>query len=123
MLYKQVSWYDRKDRAPGIISNLFCANIQSINGMSSETIVTIIELTMVALVGVTIGMIVSPVSAIMALLFSPIIIGGSYMSATITFKKKGRRDEDVINKIDDFQAANALLLDVIINYRTVISFG
>ena len=91
--------------------------------MSSETIVTIIELTMVALVGVTIGMIVSPVSAIMALLFSPIIIGGSYMSATITFKKKGRRDEDVINKIDDFQAANALLLDVIINYRTVISFG
>ena len=27
MLYKQVSWYDRQDRAPGIISNLFCADI------------------------------------------------------------------------------------------------
>ena len=45
------------------------------------------------------------------------------MTATISFKKKGGRMNNMSEKIDDFQAANALLQDVIINYRTVISFG
>ena len=91
--------------------------------MTSETLVTIVELITMTLVTLVISMIVSPVSAMVALLFSPVVIAGAYLSTTIQFKRKGGRMNNMSEKIDDFQAANALLQDVIINYRTVISFG
>ena len=123
MMHKQIGWFDRKDRAPGIITNVFNADIKALNGMTSETIVTIFEVLLVFTFGMTVCLIVSPPAALNAFIFSPIMIGGSYMMATVSFKnsamaKKGRGD-----LIDPYQASNALLADVIINYRTVVSFG
>lgn len=53
MMHKQLGWFDRKDRAPGIIQNIFNADIQSLNGMTSETLVTIFEVLSTSALGFT----------------------------------------------------------------------
>ena len=43
VVYKQISWFDREDRAPGILTGVFSENIIELNGMTSEVVVTIVE--------------------------------------------------------------------------------
>ena len=123
MMHKQIGWFDRKDRAPGIITSVFNADVKALNGMTSETIVTIFEVLLVFTFGITVCLIVSPPAALNAFIFSPIMIGGSYMMATINFKNSALAKSGKAGNIDPYQAANALLADVVINYRTVIAFG
>lgn len=123
MMYKQIGWFDRKDRAPGIITNVFNADIKALNGMTSETIVTIFEVLLVFTFGMTVCLVVSPPAALNAFIFSPIMIGGSYMMATINFKNTAMAKQGKAGNLDPYQAANALLADVVINYRTVVAFG
>jgi len=51
IMHKQVSWFDREDRAPGIITTVLSADIASLNGMTSEVLVTIFELAAVTTLG------------------------------------------------------------------------
>ena len=46
-----------------------------------------------------------------------------YMQATIKWGNKGGRMVDGSEKISDYEKSNALLSDVVINYRTIISLG
>ena len=41
--HKQLSWFDRKDRAPGILTNIFSENVTRVKGMTSENIVMMAE--------------------------------------------------------------------------------
>lgn len=43
ILYKQISWFDNKERAPGILSNVLSEDIACLNGLSTETISTLLE--------------------------------------------------------------------------------
>ena len=45
------------------------------------------------------------------------------MATRLNWGKKGGKNTADIVKVDDYDKANALLSDVIMNYRTVISFG
>jgi len=51
ILHKQISWFDREDRAPGILTNIISADISSLNGMTSEVLVTVFELLCVITLG------------------------------------------------------------------------
>ena len=48
---------------------------------------------------------------------------GMYMQATMKWGRKGGKIVDGSEKISNYEKSNALLSDVIINYRTVISLG
>ena len=54
---------------------------------------------------------------------SPIAIGAGYFSARLHFGRKGGKSKAENKIVDDYEISNALLSDVILNYRTVISFG
>mmetsp|Transcript_33800 Transcript_33800/g.44614 ORF Transcript_33800/g.44614 Transcript_33800/m.44614 type:complete len:284 (-) Transcript_33800:1325-2176(-) len=126
ILHKQISWFDREDRAPGIITNTISSNIASLNGMTSEVLVTLWELACIMLIGMIGGAIFCWQAAILAFLLSPIMIIGMYMMATMQFGNKGGRWKDVnggSDELDSYAKSNALLSDVVINYRTVISLG
>ena len=56
ILHKQVSWFDREDRAPGIITNIIASNIASLNGMTSEVLVTVFEVVAVAAIGLIVSL-------------------------------------------------------------------
>lgn len=51
------------------------------------------------------------------------MILGLYFMATMQWGNKGGRFTDSEQGIDNYERSNALLSDVIINYRTVISLG
>ena len=51
------------------------------------------------------------------------MIIGMYMMSTMQFGNKGGRFNNESEDINDYEKANALLSDVVINYRTVISLG
>jgi ABC-type multidrug transport system fused ATPase/permease subunit len=38
IIYKDISWFDSKDRAPGILTNIVSEDISLLNGMSTETV-------------------------------------------------------------------------------------
>lgn len=115
ILMKHVGWFDSKDRAPGVLVNTITEDITKLNGLTTEALGIIVE----ASVGMTVsaaicfyftwqlGLVVTAVSPLMAL-------GGLGMSK-LQFNQKG---------VDDaYKHANALLSDIVINYRTIISFG
>ena len=126
ILHKQVSWFDREDRAPGIITNIISSDIANLNGMTSEVLVTLFELCSIVIIGLVGGIYFSWQAAILCFVLSPIMIVGMYKMMTMQFGQKGGRrsaDGSDPNKINDYEKANALLSDVVINYRTIISLG
>lgn len=125
IMHKQISWFDREDRAPGIITSVISSDIAALNGMTSEVLVTIFELVAIVILGMSAGIYFNWKAAIVCLVCSPIMIIGMYMMATMQWGNKGgRRNEgNVADGVDNYARSNALLSDVIINYRTVISLG
>lgn len=125
ILHKQISWFDREDRAPGILTNIISAEITSLNGMTSETLVTLFELGSTCVLGFTGGLIFSWEATLIACLCSPIMVVGMYMMSTLHWGHKGGKSKDLTRdlEVDDYSKSNALLSDAIINYRTIISLG
>lgn len=123
VLYKQISWFDREERAPGILTNIMAENITELNGMSTELLVTIVEVIFSLAFSCAFGIFLCWQQGILCLLLSPIAIGAGLASARLHFGRKGgkRRGEEA--QVDDYEKSNALLSDVILNYRTVMSFG
>lgn len=124
MMHKQVSWFDREDRAPGIITTVISSDISALNGMTSEVLVTIFEVVAIVIIGMVGGLYFCWQAAIVGLVCSPILIVGFYMMATMQWGSKGGRNTNSTDdEIDSYARSNALLSDVIINYRTIISLG
>jgi ATP-binding cassette subfamily B (MDR/TAP) protein 1 len=88
IMYKQVSWFDREDRAPGILTNIMSENITELNGMTSETVVTVVEVIFSLTFGILGGFILCWQQAVIAFVLSPIAIGGAYAGTRIFWGKK-----------------------------------
>ena len=123
VLYKQISWFDREERAPGILTNIMAENITELNGMSTELLVTIVEVIFSLAFSCAFGIFLCWQQGILCLLLSPIAIGAGLASARLHFGRKGGKRRGEEKQVDDYEKSNALLSDVILNYRTVMSFG
>lgn len=55
IIYKHVSWFDSKDRAPGIITNILAEDVSEVRGLSTETVSLYLE----AILGMVIGLIIA----------------------------------------------------------------
>lgn len=125
ILFKQVAWFDREDRAPGILTNVLSEDVSSLNGMTTETVSTLVEAFLGLLLGLLISMAISWRMALLTVAVSPVMLIGVYAMSRLQWgnksgKSKADRDSSTI---DEYEQSNALLSDVIINYRTVIGFG
>ena len=50
-------------------------------------------------------------------------MGGTIVATRMHWGKKGGKSKADQHEVDDYDKSNALLSDVIMNYKTVISFG
>ena len=125
ILFKQVEWFDREDRAPGILTNVLSEDVSSLNGMTTETVSTLVEAGLGLILGVVISSFLSWRMALITIACSPVmLIGVVAMSRLQWGNKRGKSKHEVQNSgVDAYEKSNALLSDVIINYRTVIPFG
>lgn len=92
--------------------------------MTSEVLVTIFELAAVVCLGLIGGIYFCWQAAVLCFVCSPIMIFGTYMMLTMQWGQKGGKNKALTEGgVDEFEKSNALLSDVILNYRTVQSFG
>ena len=59
-LHKQISWFDRQERAPGVITSVFSENMEALRGMTTETLVKYFESIFTFAIGLTAGIIFCP---------------------------------------------------------------
>lgn len=116
VLHKQLSWFDRQTRAPGVLTAIFAEDISQLNGMTTETIIVMLEACMIMLIGIVIGCFYSWEVVGISLLCSPFMFVGYWATAKIS--SKGTKVEQ-----DSYANANALLSEVVLNYKTVKAFG
>jgi len=55
IIYKQLSWFDSEKRAPGILTNVISEDISTLNGMTTETLSTVVEAALGLVLGLILG--------------------------------------------------------------------
>lgn len=123
IIYKQLSWFDSEKRAPGVLTNLMSEDIQTLNALTTETIIVILEALLNMVVGIALGLIFCYVQTLYVLCASPLLIVGAYFTSRLQWGNKGGKWGANVKNADKYAKANALLSDVVINYKTVIAFG
>lgn len=93
--------------------------------MTTETVATLVEAIMSLVLGLLISMFFSWRMALLTVACSPVMLIGVYAMSRLQWgNKRGKNTtNDKTTVTDDYAKSNALLSDVIINYRTVISLG
>lgn len=76
ILYKQVQWFDREERAPGILTNVLSEDISALNGMTTETISVMIEVSCSLILGLLISSILAWEMALFTVVCSPVMLVG-----------------------------------------------
>ncbi|CDW90568.1 abc transporter [Stylonychia lemnae] len=126
MIKKNIEWFDKKERAPGILSSLYLEDISHIKGLTSQTQGLVLEAILCLIIGITLAFISSWKIALVTLSISPLLILGGVAEQMIvwgSFKKSAKQVKGKEEEIDPYDRANALLSDIIINYKTVIGLG
>mmetsp|Transcript_20905 Transcript_20905/g.32378 ORF Transcript_20905/g.32378 Transcript_20905/m.32378 type:complete len:145 (+) Transcript_20905:2444-2878(+) len=123
LIHKQIAWFDRKERAPGILSNVLSEDISSLNGLTTETVATIFESFLAIVIGIAVSAFLEWRMAIVCFLATPFVLLGGILMARLDWNKRPGGKGTKQKTIDPYEASNALLSDLILNYRTVISFG
>ncbi len=83
ILFKHLAWFDNKDRAPGILSNVLSEDITLLNGLSTEVIAVIIETTLCFAIGMILSLIYSWRVGLVCIGVSPFVLLGGIMMARI----------------------------------------
>lgn len=123
-MFKHIAWFDRKDRAPGILSNIISEDISILNGMTTEHLAILIEAYGGLIIGAAIALFYNWKMGLITCLFAPFISVGGIMMSRLAWKTKaGKLNSEEAKKDDPYEMSNALLSDILINYRTVIGFG
>jgi len=76
ILYKQVSWFDREDRAPGILTNVLSEDVSALNGMTTETISVLFEAFLSLILGMFLSMLISWRMSLLTVACSPVMLIG-----------------------------------------------
>jgi ATP-binding cassette, subfamily B (MDR/TAP), member 1 len=124
IIFKHLAWFDRKDRAPGILSNIISEDISILNGMTTEHLGILIEAYGGVIIGAAISLFYNWKMGLITCLFVPFISFGGLMMSRLAWKTKaGKLNKEEGKNDDPYEMSNALLSDILINYRTVIGFG
>ncbi|CDW75507.1 abc transporter [Stylonychia lemnae] len=126
MISKNIEWFDKKERAPGILSGMFQEDVSQLKGLTSQTYALILEATVCLLIGIALSFLNTWKMALVTRSVVPFLILGG-MAEQIIFwnsvKNSTKQVKDNEDQLDPYDRANALLSDIIINYKTVISLG
>lgn len=81
ILRKHIGWFDNKDRAPGILTNIITEHVSAVNGLTTEAIGIMVEAALGITISCMICFIFSWQLAIVVTLLSPfMVLGGLGMA-------------------------------------------
>lgn len=113
---KDIGWFDNRENAPGVLTNVLASEVQKLNGASSEGVAVMVESTFSLLVGLVLGFIFTWRLSLVALACVPFMMFGGAMNSKL---QKGLAEFDE----DSFKEAQLLASDAIINFRTIGSLN
>jgi len=87
ILHKHLGWFDNKERAPGILSNVLSEDITLLNGLTTETIANILEATLCLIVGCVLAFVFTWKMALVALATCPLLIVSFIVMSKLQWKK------------------------------------
>ena len=90
-------------------------NISSVNGLTTEATGVILEAALGLIVSCAFCFFFSPQLAVVVVLLCPFMVLGGLGISKLQFNQK--------SSDESYKAANALLSDIILNYKTIIGFG
>jgi len=56
IIYKHIAWFDSKDKAPGVLSNVLSEDISALNGMTTESIYMLLECAFTLLIALALSL-------------------------------------------------------------------
>ena len=81
ILRKHIGWFDNKDRAPGILTNIITEHISQVNGLTTQAIGIILEATLGLIISSLICFFFSWRLALVVTALSPfMVLGGLGMA-------------------------------------------
>ena len=92
ILRKNIGWFDSKNRAPGIITNIIIEDINSINGLTTEYFGIVVEAALGLFFSCLICFIFSWRLAIVVTLTSPLMVLGGLGISKLQFNQKAVDD-------------------------------
>lgn len=93
------------------------------NGLTTEHIAILLEATLTLIIGVILAMVYTWKMGLITLGMFPFITLGGVLMSRLAWKVKPGKSSAGEEINDPYKESNALLSDIIINYRTVIGFG
>jgi ABC-type multidrug transport system fused ATPase/permease subunit len=78
ILYKQLSWFDSEDKAPGCLTNVMAEDMSALNGMTTETLSTAGGALLCLSASIITSFYFEPSTAIWSLICSPILLIGVF---------------------------------------------
>ena len=89
IIYKQLCWFDNESRAPGVLTNVMSEDINALNGMTTETVSTLVE----AVLGLTLGLLLAMTfnwrMALLCMAVVPLMIVGVVAMSRLQWGNKG----------------------------------
>jgi hypothetical protein len=55
IIHKHIAWFDSKDKAPGILTNILAEDVSEVRGLTSETVAIYLESILGVVIGCAIG--------------------------------------------------------------------
>lgn len=96
----------------------------SLNGLTTEHLAILIEAFLGLLIGIILAMSYTWKMGLITIALVPFVSLGGVMMSRMQFKARPDKDSsDKDGKEDPYKKSNALLSDILMNYRTVIGFG
>jgi len=128
VMRKDVGWHDDRLNSSGVITATLASDVQQLTGASSEGTASIVEATAAFVWGLVLAFIFSWPIAVIGLVAGPILCIGSYLQEKsnndMYFESSVEAEvENKNSKSNQLRQADLLVSDLILNYKTVASFG
>jgi ATP-binding cassette subfamily B (MDR/TAP) protein 1 len=92
ILHKNIGWFDNKNRAPGILTNIITEDISSVNGLTTETVGIAVEAGLGLTFSCLICFIFAWQLAIIVTITSPFMVLGGLGISKLQFNQKAVDD-------------------------------
>jgi ABC-type multidrug transport system fused ATPase/permease subunit len=86
IIYKHLQWFDNKQRAPGILSNVLSEDIGALNGLTTENFSIVTEAFLGLVIGVIFALFYNWKMGLISLAFIPFVILGSILTSRLQWK-------------------------------------
>jgi len=80
LLRKHIGWFDNKENSSGQLTSIIASEAQTLNGVSTEAVGTILESMNGLIVGLVVGLIYSWKISLVAIAASPLMMFGAYVN-------------------------------------------